>query len=83
MSLTEVHVPSSAAAPVWQGPCRGSTTSISTANKGDGGGTDSSPEREHNPSSEVIVDLGTRLVGRQGMVLEIGKDGSMVGVVLF
>lgn len=45
--------------------------------------TDSSPEREHNPSSEVIVDLSTRLVGRQGMVLEVGKDGSMVGVVLF
>lgn len=46
-------------------------------------GTDSSPEREHNPSSEVIVDLSTRLVGREGMVLEVGKDGSMVGVVVF
>ncbi|CDW97242.1 hypothetical protein, partial [Sporisorium scitamineum] len=46
-------------------------------------GVDSSPEREHNPSSEVIVDLSTRLVGRQGMVLEVGKDGSMVGVVVF
>ena len=44
---------------------------------------ESSPERAHNPSSEVIVDLSTRLVGRQGMVLEVGKDGSMVGVVLF
>ncbi|SPO25125.1 uncharacterized protein UTRI_02771_B [Ustilago trichophora] len=48
-----------------------------------GDGTDSSPEREHNPSSEVIVDLSTRLVGRQGMVLEVGKEGSMVSVVLF
>ncbi|TKY87781.1 hypothetical protein EX895_003362 [Sporisorium graminicola] len=46
-------------------------------------GLDSSPEREHNPSSEVIVDLSTRLVGRQGMVLEVGKDGTMVGVVVF
>ena len=46
-------------------------------------GSDSSPERDTNPSSEVIVDLSTRLVGRQGMVLEVGKDGSMVGVVLF
>ncbi|CBQ71018.1 conserved hypothetical protein [Sporisorium reilianum SRZ2] len=46
-------------------------------------GMDSSPEREHNPSSEVTVDLSTRLVGRQGMVLEVGKDGSMVGVVVF
>lgn len=44
---------------------------------------ESSPERAHDPSSEVIVDLSTRLVGRQGMVLEVGKDGSMVGVVLF
>lgn len=44
----------------------------------------SSPERQQgNPSSQVIVDLSTRLVGRQGMVLEVGKDGSMVGVVLF
>ena len=45
------------------------------------GAESSSPERD--PSSEVIVDLSTRLVGRQGMVLEVGKDGSMVGVVVF
>ena len=45
-------------------------------------GMDNSPESD-NPSSEVIIDLSTRLVGRQGMVLEVAKDGSMVGVVVF
>lgn len=45
--------------------------------------SESSPEREHNSSSELMVDLSTRLVGRQGMVLEVAKDGSMVGVVVF
>lgn len=44
-----------------------------------------SPERgeEVNPASQVILDLSTRLVGRQSMVLEVARDGSMVGVVLF
>ncbi|EST05815.1 hypothetical protein PSEUBRA_004844 [Kalmanozyma brasiliensis GHG001] len=45
------------------------------------GGVDSSPERDS--SSELLVDLSTRLVGRQGLVLEVGKDGSMVGIVVF
>ncbi len=39
-------------------------------------GTESSPERD---GGEVLVDLSTRLVGRERMVLEVGKDGSMVG----
>lgn len=62
----------------------GGMASGSTVGKqsGKGEGADSSsPERD--PSSEVIVDLSTRLVGRPGMVLEVGKDGSMVGVVVF
>ncbi|SPO32214.1 uncharacterized protein UTRI_02771 [Ustilago trichophora] len=60
-----------------------SSTTLGRKQPSKGDGTDSSPEREHNPSSEVIVDLSTRLVGRQGMVLEVGKEGSMVSVVLF
>ncbi|GAK64091.1 UPF0183-domain-containing protein [Moesziomyces antarcticus] len=43
---------------------------------------DGSPERD-GASGELLIDLSTRLVGRDGMVIEVAKDGSMVGVVVF
>ncbi|ETS60806.1 hypothetical protein PaG_04718 [Moesziomyces aphidis] len=43
---------------------------------------DGSPERE-GATGELLIDLSTRLVGRDGMVIEVAKDGSMVGVVVF
>ncbi|GAC72410.1 alkyl hydroperoxide reductase [Moesziomyces antarcticus T-34] len=43
---------------------------------------DGSPERD-GATGELLIDLSTRLVGRDGMVIEVAKDGSMVGVVVF
>ncbi|EPQ26112.1 uncharacterized protein PFL1_06320 [Pseudozyma flocculosa PF-1] len=38
---------------------------------------------QHERDSLVKLDLSTELVARPGLVLEVGRDGSVVGVVVF